>query len=182
MSTLQFHFWGQPQALRERIVEQAIFGTYEGTRRELRRGLRRLLYNPAEATPAQLHELRERAHLGEQHAQHPVAREAAAALRSQLEAFVNDPQATREAEAQSPALSPALAQRFTMLAEAYAQARTPRERLAALVGHYPTALLPHPGTTLPTERPLEQTRPGKRSLATCRGRPWRPCATCSHWV
>ncbi|AMP37615.1 XopAD/skwp family type III secretion system effector [Ralstonia solanacearum] len=162
MSTLQFHFWGQPQALRQRIVEQAIFGTYEGTRRELRRGVRRLLYNPAEVTPAQLHELRERAHLGEQHAQHPVAREAAAALRSQLDAFVHDPQATREAEAQSPALSPALAQRFTMLAEAYAQARTPRERLAALVGHYPTALLPHPGTTLPTD-PLTGTDPARET-------------------
>nr|WP_231649692.1 hypothetical protein [Ralstonia syzygii] len=153
MSTLQFHFWGQPQALRERIVECAIFGTYEGTRRELRRGLRRLLYNPAEATPAQWQELRERAHLGEQHALHPVAREAAETLRSQLEAFVHDPQATREAEAQSQALSPALAQRFTALADAYAQARTPRDRLAALVDHYPTALLPHPGTTLPKERP-----------------------------
>ncbi|MBB6589327.1 Type III effector protein (Skwp 4) [Ralstonia solanacearum] len=153
MSTLQFHFWGQPQALRERIAEYAIFGTYEGTRRELRRGLSRLLYNPAEATSAQLQELRERARLGEQYALHPVARDAAEALRSQLEAFANDLQNTRDDAAQPQALSPALAQRFTALADAYAQAHTPRERLAALLEHYPSALLPHPGTTLPKERP-----------------------------
>ncbi len=153
MSTLQFHFWGQPQALRERIAEYAIFGTYEGTRRELRRGLRRLLYNPAAATPAQWQELRERAHLGEQHALHPVARDAAETLRSQLEAFANGLQNTRDDAAQPQALPPALAQRFTALADAYAQAHTPHDRLTALVDHYPSALLPHPGTTLPKERP-----------------------------
>ncbi len=153
MSTLQFHLWGQPPAVRERIAESAIFGTYEGTRRELRRGLRRVLYNPAEATPAQLQALREWAELGVEHALHPTAHEAATVLRSQLDAFIQDPQGTREAEAQPQALPPALAQRFATLAEAYAQARTPRERLAALVGHYPTALLPHPGTILPTDPP-----------------------------
>ncbi len=153
MSTLQFHFWGQPQALRERIAEYAVFGTYEGTPRELRRGLRRLLYNPAEATSAALQVLRERADLSVAYARHPVAREAAEVLQSQLEAFIQHTQGTRDTTALSQPLPPALAQRFTTLAEAYAQAGTPRERLAALVEHYPTALLPHPGTALPSERP-----------------------------
>ncbi|WP_231409766.1 XopAD/skwp family type III secretion system effector [Ralstonia solanacearum] len=171
MSTLQFHFWGQPQALRERIAEYAIFGTYEGTRRELRRGLNRLLYNPAEATSAQLQELRERARLGEQYALHPVARDAAQALRSQLEAFANDLQNTRDDAAQPQALAPALAQRFTALADAYAQAQTPRERLAALVEHYPSALLPHPGTTLPKERPSGTDSPPKPPLGYQPGAP-----------
>ncbi|MGD7413061.1 XopAD/skwp family type III secretion system effector, partial [Ralstonia pseudosolanacearum] len=85
MSTFQFHFWGQPQALRERIAEQAIFGTFEGTRRELRRGLRRLLYNPGVATPASLQALCERARLGAAHAQHPVASQVAKALQDQLD-------------------------------------------------------------------------------------------------
>ncbi|MGF2507916.1 XopAD/skwp family type III secretion system effector, partial [Ralstonia pseudosolanacearum] len=156
MSTLQFHFWGQPQAVRERIAESAIFGTYEGTRRELRRGLRRLLYDPAEATPDPLQALRERARLGVEHAHHPVAREAAEALLHQLEAFSRDAHGLREPAAPSPALSPALAERFTSLAEAYTQADTPRERLAALAEHYPTALLPHPGTALPSERPAAE--------------------------
>ncbi|WP_409349092.1 XopAD/skwp family type III secretion system effector [Ralstonia syzygii] len=156
MSTLQFHLWGQPQALRERIAESAIFGTYEGTRRELRRGLRRLLYDPAEATPTGLQALRERARLGVEHAHHPVAREAAEILLHQLEAFSQDTHGLREPAAPPPSLSPALAQRFTSLAEAYTQAGTPRERLTALVEHYPTALLPHPGTALPSERPAAE--------------------------
>ncbi|MGA3946360.1 XopAD/skwp family type III secretion system effector [Ralstonia nicotianae] len=156
MSTLQFHFWGQPQAVRERIAESAIFGTYEGTRRELRRGLRRLLYDPAEATPDPLQALRERARLGVEHAHHPVAREAAEVLLHQLEAFSRDAHGLREPAAPPPALSPTLAERFTSLAEAYTQAGTPRERLAALAEHYPTALLPHPGTALPSERPAAE--------------------------
>ncbi|MGE1003307.1 XopAD/skwp family type III secretion system effector [Ralstonia pseudosolanacearum] len=151
MSTFQFHFWGQPQALRERIAEQAIFGTFEGTRRELRRGLRRLLYNPGAATPASLQALCERARLGAAHAQHPVARQAAKALRDQLEAFVQAPDAPPAPAGQPQALPSALAQRFTSLAEAYAQAGTARERLEALASHYPTALLPHPGTALPED-------------------------------
>ncbi|WP_247709216.1 hypothetical protein [Ralstonia solanacearum] len=53
--------------------------------------MRRLLYNPAEATPAFLQELCERARLGEQHARHPVARQAAEILQDQLEAFAREP-------------------------------------------------------------------------------------------
>ncbi|MDB0511657.1 Type III effector protein (Skwp 4) [Ralstonia solanacearum] len=160
MSTLQFHFWAQPQALRERIAEQAIFGTYEGTRRELRRGVRRLLYHPAEATPAFLQELCERARLGAEHARHPVARQAAQALQAQLEAFAREPHETPAPAGQPQALPSAVAQRFTSLANAYAQARTPRERLAALAAHYPTALLPHPDTDLPAA-PADGTPPSQ---------------------
>ncbi|XVK68347.1 XopAD/skwp family type III secretion system effector [Ralstonia solanacearum] len=160
MSTLQFHFWAQPQALRERIAEQAIFGTYEGTRRELRRGVRRLLYNPAEATPAFLQELCERARLGAEHARHPVARQAAQALQAQLEAFAREPHETPAPAGQPQALPSAVAQRFASLANAYAQACTPRERLAALAAHYPTALLPHPDTDLPAA-PADGTPPSR---------------------
>ncbi|WP_247709136.1 hypothetical protein [Ralstonia solanacearum] len=80
MSTLQFHFWGQPQALRERIAEYAIFGTYEGTRRELRRGVRRLLYNPAEATGVPARSCANGRAWASKHARHPVARQAAEIL------------------------------------------------------------------------------------------------------
>ncbi|MEF9387442.1 XopAD/skwp family type III secretion system effector [Ralstonia solanacearum species complex bacterium KE056] len=153
MSTFQFHFWGQPQALRERIAEQAIFGTFEGTRRELRRGLRRLLYNPAAFTPASRQALCKRARLGAVHAEHPTARQAAEILRDQLEAFVQALDGPTAPAGQPQALPSALAQRFTALAEAYAQAGTARERLEALANHYPTALLPHPGTALPEDYP-----------------------------
>ncbi|WP_175425998.1 XopAD/skwp family type III secretion system effector [Ralstonia solanacearum] len=153
MSTFQFHFWGQPQAVRERIAEQAIFGTFEGTRRELRRGLRQLLYNPAAFTPASRQALCERARLGAVHAKHPVAQQAAEILRDQLEAFVQALAAPTALAGQPQALPSALAQRFPSLAEAYAQAGTARERLEALASHYPTALLPHPGTALPEDYP-----------------------------
>ncbi len=153
MSTFQFHFWGQPQAVRERIAEQAIFGTFEGTRRELRRGLRRLLYNPAAFTPASRQALCKRARLGAAHAEHPAARQAAEILRDQLEAFVQALDEPAAPAGQPQALPSALAQRFTALAEAYAQAGTARERLEALANHYPTALLPHPGTALPEDYP-----------------------------
>ncbi|MHA6823507.1 XopAD/skwp family type III secretion system effector [Ralstonia pseudosolanacearum] len=151
MSTLQFHLWGQPQAVRERIAEQAIFGTFEGTRRELRRGLRRLLYNPAAATPASLQALCEQARLGAVHARHPVARQAAEALQDQLEAFVQALDEQPAPAGQPQPLPSALAQRFTSLAETYARAGTARERLEALTSRYPTAQLPHPGTALPED-------------------------------
>lgn len=158
-STMQFQFFGQPPALREALAESALFGTYEGTERELRRGVRALLRHPQEATPQAVEDLLQRARLGVHCACHPVARQAAEALQSHLTAFVREmhaptpplsrPPAAPEAQ---PALSEDLAQRFPSLAQACELADTPRDHLAAWVTHYPVARLPHPATTMPAGR------------------------------
>ncbi|KQV78905.1 type III effector protein skwp2 [Rhizobacter sp. Root1221] len=158
-STMQFQFFGQPPALREALAESALFGTYEGTERELRRGVRALLRSPQEATPQAVEDLLQRARLGVQCACHPVARQAAEALQAHLTAFVREMHAPTPPSSLPPAapeaqqaLSEALAQRFPSLAQACELANTPSERLAAWVTHYPIARLPHPATTPPAGR------------------------------
>ncbi|MCL9844390.1 XopAD/skwp family type III secretion system effector [Ralstonia solanacearum] len=170
-SSLQFLFFGQPPALQAALAEHALFGTYEGTERELRHGIRALLQDPREATAQQLEDLLHRADIGVRCAAHPVALEVARALRAQLQAIMRETQAAPGTS--SPVLSPtssptappphrdtlsdALAALFPPLAQAYEAAATPHERLTALVTHYPRARLPHPDTALPDGRP---DRPG----------------------
>ncbi len=170
-SSLQFLFFGQPPALQATLAEYALFGTYEGTERELRQDIRALLQDPREATAPHLEDLLHRADIGVRCAAHPVALEVARALRAQLQAIMRETQAAPGTS--SPILSPlsspaappphsdtlsdALAVLFSPLAQAYEAATTPHERLAALVTHYPRARLPHPDTALPDERP---DRPG----------------------
>lgn len=170
-SSLQFLFFGQPPALQATLAEYALFGTYEGTERELRQDIRALLQDPREATAPHLEDLLHRADIGVRCAAHPVGLEVARALRAQLQAIMRETQAAPGTS--SPILSPlsspaappphsdtlsdALAVLFSPLAQAYEAATTPHERLAALVTHYPRARLPHPDTALPDERP---DRPG----------------------
>nr|WP_232520334.1 XopAD/skwp family type III secretion system effector [Ralstonia solanacearum] len=170
-STLQFQFFGQPPALQQVLAERALFGSYEGTERELRRGVRRLLRGEQEATRQAMEDLLLRADVGVRCARHPVALEVARALRAQLQAIMS---ATQEPTRASPpnaaagtgtahALSGASALLFSPLAQAYESATTPRERLTALVTHYPRARLPHPATTQPAWfRDLSDDAPNER--------------------
>ncbi|WP_412770769.1 XopAD/skwp family type III secretion system effector [Ralstonia solanacearum] len=173
-SSLQFLFFGQPPALQATLAEYALFGTYEGTERELRQDIRALLQDPREATAPHLEDLLHRADIGVRCAAHPVALEVARALRAQLQAIMRETQAAPGTSSpilpppSSPAappphsdtLSDALAVLFSPLAQAYEAATTPHERLAALVTHYPRARLPHPDTALPDGRPDRPDRPG----------------------
>ncbi|MGA4212269.1 XopAD/skwp family type III secretion system effector [Ralstonia nicotianae] len=161
LSTLQFLFFGQPPALQQTLAERTLFGVYEGTERELRRGVRALLRGERATTPQVMEDLLLRAGLGVQRACHPVALEVARALEAQLLEVM------REAQPPVRAVSPNTAPRapqalsggstllFAPLTQAYASATTPRERLAALVTHYPRARLPHPATILPTTPPKQ---------------------------
>ncbi len=164
-SNLQFQFFGQPPALQRTLAERALFGTYEGTERELRRGVRALLRGDREATPQVMEDLLFRADLGVQCAHHPVALEVAQALQAQLLEVMREPRAStrssqRDAAPRTPhALSGALTLLFAPLAQAYESATTPRERLSALVTHYPRARLPNPHTTLAAEHPDRPHRP-----------------------
>ncbi|WP_197340259.1 XopAD/skwp family type III secretion system effector [Ralstonia solanacearum] len=168
-SSLQFLFFGQPPALQATLAEYALFGTYEGTERELRQDIRALLQDPREATAPHLEDLLHRADIGVRCAAHPVALEVARALRAQLQAIMRETQAapgtsspiaSPTAPPHSDTLSDALAVLFSPLAQAYEAATTPHERLAALVTHYPRARLPHPDTALPDGRPDRPDRPG----------------------
>ncbi|WP_157771977.1 XopAD/skwp family type III secretion system effector [Ralstonia solanacearum] len=157
-SVMQFQLTGQPPKLLEALAERALFGTYEGTERKLLRGVRALLSGSKAVTPQVVEDLLYRARTGVQYALHPAARHAAEALQAQLTAVVREMHAPAPhglsggAPSAAQVVPEVLAQRFPSLAQAYAQAATPRERLAALVAHYPAALLPHIATTLPAER------------------------------
>ncbi|MHA6882714.1 XopAD/skwp family type III secretion system effector [Ralstonia pseudosolanacearum] len=161
LSTMQFLVFGQPLALQQALAERALFGVYEGTERELRRGVRALLRGERAMTPQVMEDLLLRAGLGVQHACHPVALEVAQALEAQLLEVMREAQSpvravSPDAASQAPqALSGGSTLLFAPLAQAYESATTPRERLAALVTHYPRARLPHPDTILPTEPPKQ---------------------------
>ncbi len=57
LSTLQFLFFGQPPALQQTLAERTLFGVYEGTERELRRGVRALLRGERATTPQVMEDL-----------------------------------------------------------------------------------------------------------------------------
>ncbi|MDB0543230.1 type III effector protein skwp2, partial [Ralstonia solanacearum] len=185
-SSLQFLFFGQPPALQATLAEHALFGTYEGTERELRHGIRALLQDPREATAPRLEDLLHRADIGVRCAAHPVALEAARALRAQLQAIMRETQAapgtsspiaSPTAPPHRDTLSDALAAMFSPLAQAYEAATTPHERLAALVTHYPRARLPHPDTALPDARPDRPDRPGNAPIGQSGYVPGAPLET-----
>ncbi|OAI76215.1 type III effector protein skwp2 [Ralstonia solanacearum] len=164
LSTMQFLVFGQPLALQQTLAERALFGVYEGTERELRRGVRALLRGEQAMTPQVMEDLLLRASLGVQHACHPVALEVAQALQAQLLEVMREASpvlaVSPDAASQAPqALSGGSTLLFAPLAQAYESARTPRERLAALVTHYPRARLPHPATILPVTPPKQPDRP-----------------------
>ncbi|WP_247709137.1 hypothetical protein [Ralstonia solanacearum] len=81
-----------------------------------------------------------------------------------MEAFANDLQNARDASA-AAGTCPRSRNGSPALASAYAQAHAARAAGGA-GGHYPTALLPHPGTDLPKERP-SGTPPSQENPRLC---------------
>ncbi len=141
-------FMAQPDALREKIAEDWMFGTYEGTERELRNALRELI---ADDVPdlARIDSQLEAARRAVDHAHHPVAKEVAQRLRDAVEGWrrklSND-------DAKPPAaLGEKLQARFPELAERYGRAQTPVDYIEAILDHYPVCRLL--ASTFPEGRP-----------------------------
>ncbi|KKY07196.1 hypothetical protein NZ02_22955 [Xanthomonas phaseoli pv. phaseoli] len=137
-ATLASRFMAQPDALREAMARDMMFGTYDGIERELRTGLRELLEEPAR-DPVVLATLRVQAREAIERAHLPEAREAAALLHAQLLALETDP----AADSAAPALPEAVAEAFPGLAKAYAAASDVEARIHAILDNYPVRRLSH---------------------------------------
>lgn len=150
-SNLSFLFTGQPAALRDAMAETALFGLYEGTERQLRKGLRAMLDDLQPAPPQAVAELLHRAQLGVRYARHPVALEVAELIRREIAALLQERDTTLAVTRTvgPSALSEALVERFPPLAQAYRTAADAKGRLSALATLYPKALLPHAETQRP---------------------------------
>ncbi|MCF1443844.1 XopAD/skwp family type III secretion system effector [Ralstonia nicotianae] len=128
-------FLSQPDALREAMARDMMFGTYDGVDRRLRNGLRARIGGSADA-PA-LGELLALAHQGIGRAHLPLAREVALLLHTlttQLGAAGARP---------APPISAELTQRFGALAEAWTAATDTHARIHAILDHYPVCRLSH---------------------------------------
>ncbi|WP_153043139.1 XopAD/skwp family type III secretion system effector [Xanthomonas nasturtii] len=137
-ATLASRFMAQPDALREAMARDMMFGTYDGIERELRNGLRELLEEPAR-DPVVLATLRVQARDAIERAHLPEAREAAALLHAQLLAL----ETGSAADSAAPALPEALAEAFPGLAKAYAAASGVQARIHAILDNYPVCRLSH---------------------------------------
>ncbi|WP_055327024.1 XopAD/skwp family type III secretion system effector [Ralstonia solanacearum] len=126
-------FLSQPDELRRVMALNMMFGTYDGTERHLRNGLRALLEG-REHAPA-LQDLQALAYRSISRAHLPEAREVAVllhALTTQLGAAETRPM---------PPLSAELARRFGPLAEAWSEAKDTPARIHAILDHYPVCRL-----------------------------------------
>ncbi|MFE8645797.1 XopAD/skwp family type III secretion system effector [Sphingomonas sp. NCPPB 2930] len=137
-STLAARFMAQPDPLRMAMAHNMMFGTYDGTERDLRNGLRLMLEGEAE-DPQVLTGLRAQAHEAIGRAHMPEAREAAELLYAQLLRI--EPGAAASADA--PRLPDALAGAFPRLAQAYEAAPDAAGRIHAILDHYPVCRLSH---------------------------------------
>ncbi|MBT1537504.1 Type III effector protein (Skwp5) [Ralstonia solanacearum] len=126
-------FLSQPDELRGAMALNMMFGTYDGTERHVRNGLRALLEG-REHAPA-LQDLQALAYKSINRAHLPEAREVAVllhALTTQLGAAETRP---------APPLSAKLARRFGPLAEAWSEAKDTPARIHAILDHYPVCRL-----------------------------------------
>ncbi|MFA1259886.1 XopAD/skwp family type III secretion system effector [Xanthomonas axonopodis pv. fascicularis] len=137
-ATLAARFLAQPDALREAMARDMMFGTYDGIERGLRNGLRELLDEQVR-DPQVLATLRVQAREAIERAHLPEAREAAALLHAQLLALAADP----AADSAAPALPEALAEAFPGLAKAYESAAGVEARIHAILDNYPVCRLSH---------------------------------------
>ncbi|KUM23573.1 shikimate kinase [Mesorhizobium loti] len=148
-SCLQRNFLAQSDEARRWFAERAVFGTYEGIHHELKRDVANLL-NAEEVRGQDIQDALARARQEIKVARHPVAREMAALLVAELEAWAvkADPQhppATVESVGDlSPTLSPALGELFPELAETYPATSRPRDRVQLLLDHTPARIDPSP--------------------------------------
>ncbi|WP_420969587.1 XopAD/skwp family type III secretion system effector [Bradyrhizobium sp. B120] len=151
---LQRGFLAQSHEARQWFAERAIFGTYEGIHHELKQDIRRLLEQEqvsAQNVQDTLEKVRHEIEL----ADHPVAREMAELLLTELDAWsarldeqilpeqplLKAGASVREAQL---AMSPRLCELFPELAETYPATAQPRDRVQLLVDRYPARIDPRP--------------------------------------
>ncbi|MGL3104829.1 XopAD/skwp family type III secretion system effector [Bradyrhizobium sp. BR 1432] len=158
---LQRGFLAQSHEARQWFAERAIFGTYEGIDRELKRDIRGLL----EQEQVSAHDVRdklEKARHDIELAHHPVALETAELLLTELEAWAASldeqvppelllPETAATASERQLAMSQALCELFPQLAETYPATAHPRDRVQLLVDRYPARIDPRPDGYIPHE-------------------------------
>ncbi len=143
-SVLQRSYCAQPEAAKAWFAQRALFGSYEGVAPELQQQAQALLeQDEPDAQALRDVAAQARAQAGSANpdtgARHPVAKEIDALMAEQLEHWAQtSPQAA--ASAARP-LSPQAQSLFPRLAQEYAQAATPPERLAVLMDCYPARQL-----------------------------------------
>nr|WP_244622170.1 shikimate kinase [Bradyrhizobium ivorense] len=156
---LQRGFLAQSHQARQWFAERAIFGTYEGIDRELKRDIRGLL----EQEQVSAHDVRdklEKARHDIELAHHPAALETAELLLTELEAWAASldeqvppelllPETAATASERQLAMSQALCELFPQLAETYPATAHPRDRVQLLVDRYPTRIDPRPDGYMP---------------------------------
>ncbi|WP_225119119.1 XopAD/skwp family type III secretion system effector [Bradyrhizobium sp. BRP22] len=144
-STLQRDFLAQPDQARRWFAERAIFGTYEGIHHELRRAIRDLL-NQEEVSDEDIQPQLESVMREIDLAEHPVAREINELLAADLEAWAADANGVLPLEAverdthADHGVSQAVSDLLPDLAEAYQASAHPRDRVQALLDHYPARI------------------------------------------
>ncbi|WP_202308609.1 shikimate kinase [Mesorhizobium sp. L-8-10] len=148
-SGLQRNFLAQSHEARGWFAERAIFGTYEGVHHELRRDIGQLLGREEEVSGQDIETVFARARREIEVARHPVAREMAALLVADLEAWAQKPERLPETvgpvnDAKSTTLSAAVSELLPDLADAYPVTNQPRDRIRALIDNYPARIDPRP--------------------------------------
>ncbi|WP_245509352.1 shikimate kinase [Bradyrhizobium zhanjiangense] len=146
---LQRSFLAQSHEARRWFAERAIFGTYEGVHHELRRDISQLL-NQEQVTGQDIEEKLDRARREIKAAYHPVAHELAELLATDLEAWAESaeeqvlPETAESVSDTKMTVSPAIAELFPNLPEAYQAATHPRDRIRVLLDNYPARIDPRP--------------------------------------
>ncbi|EHK54641.1 hypothetical protein MAXJ12_23817 [Mesorhizobium alhagi CCNWXJ12-2] len=146
---LQRGFLAQSREARLWFAERAIFGTYEGIHQEVKRDIRGLL-EQEQVSAHSVQDTLEKARHEIELADHPVAREMAGLLLSELEAWaarLDDqdlPETVASASEPPLAVSQPLCELFPELAETYSATAQPRDRVQLLVDRYPTRIDPRP--------------------------------------
>ncbi|MER9256672.1 hypothetical protein NKI59_34170 [Mesorhizobium sp. M0598] len=157
-SYLQRNVLGQPLEAQRWFAERAIFGTYEGIHHELKADIRALLHEDRPDGQT-LHELIARAGEDSKAARHPVARELAALLVAELQAWnqqLNSEPAHEQSDVKQqlarsvastgakPAVSADAGVLFPELSESCPATADARERIDFLLGHYKPRIDPRP--------------------------------------
>ncbi|MGY3621778.1 shikimate kinase [Bradyrhizobium sp. USDA 10063] len=146
---LQRSFLAQSHQARRWFAERAVFGTYEGVHYELRHDIRQLL-NQEQVSGQDIEDKLDRARREVKVADHPVAHELAELLVTDLQAWAEStdekvlPETAESVSETKLMVSPALAELFPNLAEAYPAATHPRDRIQVLLDHYPARIDPRP--------------------------------------
>ncbi|MCP3460288.1 XopAD/skwp family type III secretion system effector [Bradyrhizobium sp. CCGUVB23] len=148
-SCLQRTFLAQSHEARRWFAERAIFGIYEGFHHELTRDIR-LLLNQEQASGEDIQSKLERAMHEIEVAEHPVAREISELLAADLEAWAGSangqipPETIESVSDRTATVSQALSELFPNVAEAYVTTAHPRDRVQAVLDHYPARIYPRP--------------------------------------